>query len=269
MKLAILFWIYKEIDVCVNRAQWLRRENPDTPIYCLYGGPIEDAAHFEQRLIGLVDDYYAFAEDWDLIRKWLNGDQMLSHWYRERGAALDWDTIFIAQWDMVLLTSARKICGGLKEGEIILPGLRPISEVAHFWNWTKPGSKDLEDFERFRTDLEARDAWPDEPLCCNFLTAALPRAFLARYAEEAPENGFLEYKIPILAQSWGFTFCLDHPIQPKWLNERKFPLHERFWVTLHAEKFPIRPVVLAANRAWPWGHRVFHPVFDEIPLPAK
>jgi len=267
MQLAILFWVYKDIDTCLNRAEWLRRENPDTPIYCLYGGMMEDAERFESALSGLTDDFYAFTEAWDPARKWVHGDQMLSHWYRDRGASLDWDTIFVAQWDMVLLTSVRTICGALKKGELLLPGLRPIAEVEHFWNWIKPGP-DRQAFDQFRNDVEARHNFPEDPLCCEFIAAAFPREFLARYADEPYEAGFLEYKIPILAQSWGFGFCTDHQMNPKWMREPGVSRWERFGATLHSEKFPVRSIVLALNRALPWGARAFHPYTQPIPLPG-
>jgi hypothetical protein len=258
MKLAILFWIYKDIEVCVNRAEWLRRDNPGTQIYCLFGGELEDAEGFRRALSGLIDDFYIFSETWPPDRKWVHGDQMLAHWYLERGHSLEWDTIFLAQWDLALLTSVQTVCGSLKADELLLPGLRPISEIESFYNWIKPGH-DRKRYEDFRRDLEESYRFPDEPLCCMFLAAALPRSFLQRYSSEVTDNGFLEYKIPIYAQIWGHGFCHDHSIKATWTHERKRGRWHRFWATVHSEKAPVRSVVVALNRLLPWGQRVFHP----------
>jgi hypothetical protein len=259
MKLAILLWIYKDVEVCVNRARWLRRQNPGTPVYCLYGGPMDEADRFRQRLEGLIDDFHVFDEDWDELRKWLKGDEMLAHWHRQRGVTLDWDTVFIAQWDLALLAPVQKLCGALETNQLLLPGLRPIAQVEHFWSWVRPETEAGEDFELFRRQLLDSGELPADPLCCNFVAAALPREFLGRYANEAPLFGFLEYKLPMLAQAWGFGFCEEHAFDVTWLKERDYSARERFWVTLHAEKYAIHPLLLFAHRAWPWGCRVFHP----------
>jgi hypothetical protein len=259
MSLAVLLWIYKEPRVCLNRARWLRTLNPGTPIYCLYGGPMADAALFEAALSGLIDDFFAFDRPWREEEKWLHGDRMLAVWHEERGAGLEWDTILIAQWDLVMTAPVRALCGTLKRDELLLPGLRTIAEVRSFWWWLRPGSPEVADYLAFEAELSARGERLRDPLCCNFLAAALPRRFMERYSKEAPMTGFLEYKVPMMAQAWNFPFCLDHAFNPVWLNERLFSRFERYWVTLHAEKEPVKTVVVAANRLWPWGKRVFHP----------
>ena len=93
MKLAILFWFYKEPEVCKNRLEILRQNNPKTPIYGVYGGNPQEAEQFESVLSPYLDDFHAFIEDKDSLWKWLQGDLLLTHWYRERGKDLDWDTI--------------------------------------------------------------------------------------------------------------------------------------------------------------------------------
>jgi len=40
MKLAVLFWFYKEPEICHNRLEILRQHNPTVPIYGLYGGDL-------------------------------------------------------------------------------------------------------------------------------------------------------------------------------------------------------------------------------------
>lgn len=88
MKIAILFWFYKEPQVCENRLKILRKYNPDTPIYGLYGGDSKDENIHRSILNKYLDDFYVFNKKRDTNWKWLHGDLMITDWYRERGVKL-------------------------------------------------------------------------------------------------------------------------------------------------------------------------------------
>ncbi|MFY9287619.1 MAG: hypothetical protein WAO98_03860 [Alphaproteobacteria bacterium] len=264
MQVAILFWIYKNVDVCFNRAQLLRKQNPQLKIYGLFGGEHKDAALFEESLKPYLDDFYVYPEDKSSEWKWLHGDLMLVKWFEQRGCSLPWDTILIAQWDMVMLAPVSQLLSSLKFDQLMLPGLRPISDVENWWYWVRKDSNVRSDYEKFCSALV--EQFPSSPLCCNFITAALPRRFLERYQHiEQPEIGFLEYKIPIYAQIWGFSFCIDHPFNPAWLHEKHHNRIERALLTFHAEKRPIYTWTLLLNALLPWGKRVFHPYTKLLP----
>lgn len=266
MKLAILFWIYKDLPLCVHRAEHIRALNPELKIYCLYGGHPRDADAFNAALSPWLDDFYAFREDRSVEWKWLHGDQLIGRWFVDRGAVLEWDTIFILQWDLLTLEPVKNLCSGLKEGQILLPGLRPIREVEAWWQWVRPNSAERIDFEHFRNLVAQTYSLPDDPLCCSFPAGALPRNFLQRYVEiPEPDVGFLEYKMPIYAQLWGVEFCRDHPFKLFWADKyRRKPL-QRLLKTFHAEKHSIRTLTVLWNAFLPWGKRVFHPYAKPLP----
>lgn len=71
MKLAILFWFYKELEVCKNRLEILRQHNPKTLIYGLHGGKPEEAGEFELMLAPYRNDFYVFTKDKGSLWKWL------------------------------------------------------------------------------------------------------------------------------------------------------------------------------------------------------
>ena len=264
--LAILLWVYKDLPLCVNRAKSLRRLNPQNPIYVLYGGEPDQANLFEAALASCADDFFAFPGDVPPSWKWLHGDQLIACWFDRRGRHLDWDTIFVAQWDLLMLAPLAKLCARLEAGQLLLPGLRPIEEVEDWWWWVRPGSAEHADYRDFMALIEATWAMPPRPLCCNFIAAALPRAFLERYAVIAmPTVGFLEYKIPVYAQLWGFDFCVDHPFNPSWYHEESRSRVSRYLTTLHAEKTPIPTPTVLLNAISPWGRRVFHPYTKPYP----
>ena len=124
----ILFWFYKDADTCANRIALLRRYNPGVPIYGLYGGSTEGVTSYASRLGPLLDDFCACLTDMNCHWKWRNGDLLIAEWFRQRGHELPWDTVFIAQWDMLVLEDVRKTFSGLRRGELYLSGLRPVRE---------------------------------------------------------------------------------------------------------------------------------------------
>ena len=265
MKLAILLWVYKDVPLSQDRARWLRRLNPGTPVSCLYCGPLEDAGRFAAALAPLIDDFYAIEEPCSAHDKWLRADRLLAAWHRDRGRRLHWGTIFVAQWDLVLLAPVATLCGSLAPGEVLFSSTRPVAEVRRFWHWLRPGSADARDYAAFQAAMERGGGFPAEPLCCNLIAAALPRAYLDRYAEEAPELGFSEYKMTILAQVWRFPFCLDHRLDAAWVQERPLSRWRRHFVAMHGEGVPVHRKVLALHALWPWGRRAFHPYAEAVP----
>ncbi len=267
MQLAILFWFYKEFDLCVERVGLLRRLNPDTPIYGLYGGPPEDAE--AAAAVGAhLDDLHLFAEPRDAHWKWLNGDRLIAAWMRDRGATLPWDTVVLVQWDMLVLAPVRELFGGLQPGEAVFSGFRPLAEVADWWGWA--GRRDPEKaamLQAFRDRLRS-DYGLEAPLwCCLFIVVCLPRGFLARYADAGPpEEGFLEYKLPTLARLWGVPVCTDPAWQPWWAADPKTRDAPERARALNAVGRDVSPDLIRAELEDPGGLRLFHPYNGPLPL---
>src|SRR3989344_3933541 len=118
MKLAILFWFYKEQEICENRLKLLRKYNPEMKIFGLYGGQTSEAGKYQNRLGEYLDDFYKFTSGKDEEWKWLNGDLMILDWYEKRGRNLDWGSVAIIQWDTLVLDSLSKQFQGIKKNQI-------------------------------------------------------------------------------------------------------------------------------------------------------
>ena len=267
MNLAVLFWFYKEPELCENRLILLRRHNPGALIYGLYGGDPARAGTFRERLQRHLDDFYVFDEARDAHWKWYHGDQMIAHWYRQRGIDLAWDSIFIAQWDMLVFGKLEGLFDNLRAGEVLLSGLRPVREVDPWWWYIREGSPEREEYFRFLDFVSQTYGFVADPLCGEFIVVCLPRAFLDPYSRVPnPELGFLEYKIPIYAQIFGLPFCIDHPHNPWWGDDpstKDAPLLARA-LNSETKEVPLRSIL--AHLALPAGPRIFHPVFLEYPL---
>jgi hypothetical protein len=261
-RLAILFWYYKSLDVCLDRVRLLRRLNPGTPILGLFGGNSADFLDYESTLADLLDDNWAYNGGKDAEWKWRHGDRMICEWFVARGATFEWDTLVVMQWDMLALGPVSKLFSTLRSDELYLPGLRPLEEIAsRFW-WTRPGTEVYDDYLAFKAWLVQHYANPITLQACQFFAAALPRSFLRRYADiPNPELGFLEYKIPAYAMLFGNT-ARDLPHLPvSWFGNS--PPGKRN--TLTTAQVDILPATIASERLAPRGARLFHPVTTRFP----
>jgi hypothetical protein len=255
-RLAILFWYYASPDVCLNRLRRLRRYNPNTPIFGLYGGPPELFGEFG-RVVEWLDDSWCFSGTLTPYWKWRHGDLMISEWFASRGRELQWDSIVVVQWDMLVRAPFDKIFVPLALDDLYLPGLRPLADVADYWWWVRPDTPEGDAYQAFVQALRA-SGFVGEVWACQFVTAILSRRFLERYRSVPtdPALGFLEYKLPTYAKSFGFN-CRSYPHLP--ITWEADPCQPRR-IVLSARKSPIPMRHLFFEMVSPRGARLFHPV---------
>ena len=257
LQLAILFWFYKDLPLCENRVRLLRRHNPDAKIFGLYGGDPADQEVFRRRLHGHLDDFYCFETPQSAEWKWRNGDLLITEWYRQRGQSLDWDSVFIVQWDMLVMAAVDDLFPGLRQGSIVLSAVRPIQEAAG-WFW-RDDPTERSNYDRFLTHVRHRYDPVDDPLWCIFIIAVLSREFLHRYSQVSePELGFLEYRLPTYAQIFGIDVVQAEGVVVH------APGRSRSEVVLTVgDAIPLPNV--ARNLVTPSGARIFHPFRDPVP----
>jgi hypothetical protein len=280
VKLGVLFWCYKHPDLCRDRVEMLRRDNPDTPIYVLFGGEPPDAPEFERALGDLVQDFYVFDDPPPpsvvekqgsgnefrdgVFWKYEHGDLMLRAWHRDRGCKLpDWDTVVVVQWDMLVFGKLEKTFACLKEGEVLLSGVRPIGELEDVWLWTSP--KYPERRARYLAYLDyvkEQTGFEGEALSSLPIVMCYPRTFFDRWVEvDRPDHGFLEYSLPTWARAFDVPLCEDHPFIPWWgATDRYTPL-----AALRALPREIWVPAILLNLMKPGGARVFHPYWRPVP----
>lgn len=264
-RLAILFWFYKDMDVCRNRLRLLRMSNPGVLVYGLYGGDVAQAATFEQGLRGLLDDFYTFAEPRDSLWKWYNGDLVIQQWFQDRGCQLAWDSIVVVQWDMLLFGDVRDLFGHVGMNEVLCSGQRPVAEIEALWSWTNGTSpKDRGEYEDF---LRATGMDSQEALACLFVVVVLPRVFFERYAAVATQSrGFLEYRVVSYARRFGLGFASADRYFPWWgfpRDSRRLPRWKR---VIRASKTAVPWPLVAINALFPCGVPIVHPVHRLVPL---
>ena len=120
MNLVILFWFYKEPEVCENRLKLLKKHNPNLKIYGLFGGKISDADKYQNILGSYLDDFFVFTETENKDWKWINGDLMILNWYQKRGKDLTWDSMAVVQWDILIFDSFKCLYPNVASPPIVL-----------------------------------------------------------------------------------------------------------------------------------------------------
>lgn len=268
MKLDILFWFYKEVDVCENRLQLLKKYNPNSKIYWLYWWPIKDRDLFEKKLKTYLDDFYMTPEE-DSFQKWIHWDFFLIDWYKNRWQDLSWDSLVMNQWDLLTFESFDFLFQGIKKNQIYLPHYDIIDrERENRWFWTSASrSKNTEDDNPQKIHMRAnylsfkkhikKVFWYNENLpFCIFTVAVLPRIFFEKYKNiSKPKLWFLEYKIPTYAKLFGIELF------QKDFGERAQTEEEALSMPINA--FPLeipKEYILSQLKKSDWW-RLFHPYY--------
>ncbi len=256
MNLAIVFWFYKKPRICINRLRLIKKTNPDLKIYGLYGGEKNQADYFKKILNPYLDDFYTSPyedSDW----KWRHGDLMILDWYERRGKRLEWDSVAVIQWDMLVFGSLRKIFRGMKKGQIYLSGFRLLNKsIEQKWHWTQSNNpSERRRYEEFLDFIKINYKYKGPVYVCLFIFQIFPRVFFEKYTcikKSNREIGFLEYKIPMLVKAF------DIPVFKKdlgvlWFKNEIKPLNA---VSREIDSMYIQNELKKKN-----GWRIFHPYF--------
>ncbi len=266
-RIGVLFWFYKDLPVCRNRLDLLRRDNPDTPIYGLYGGDPADAEQFRAALAPQLDDFWAFAQPVSSKWKWLNGDLMIAAWFAARGADLSFEHVFVVQWDMLVLGAVDRLVRPLAPDEVLLSAALPVAAVEQNWVWVRGGHE--AEYRAFVANIQAKYG-PVEPMSCVFVVACLPRRLLAAYAElPEPEVGYVEYRLPTLAVANGMRIVEDERFaawRPADGSAGRATRRQRF---LNGSRRSVLLPNVLVEAVRPDGARVFHPYHGLFPMNAR
>jgi hypothetical protein len=263
-RVAVLFWFYRDLPVCRNRLEILRRDNPDAQIFGLYGGDPSTARQFRDALGSHLDDFWAFDQSQSSKWKWLNGDLMIAAWYEARGRELEWDHVFVAQWDLLALQPLDEMLPSLAVDDVLLSAVRPVAAVEPAWVWSRGGHEPA-----YREFLEGIDKQFGvvEPMSCVFVIACLPRRLLAAYATlDDPETGYVEYRLPTLAAALGLRFVDDERFSAWRPADTSQPAPTRRQRYLNGSRRAIRFPTVLAELTHRDGARLFHPYHGLFPL---
>lgn len=147
--LAVVFWFYKEPEICIDRLKLIKKHNPEIKIYGVFGGKQNEENLYKEKLGKYLNDFYTHHST-DSNWKWIHGDLMLLDWYKDRGKDLIWESVVIVQWDMLVFDSFENQFPNLKKDQMFLSGLQTLDKYTETnWEWTSPQREYRNDFENF------------------------------------------------------------------------------------------------------------------------
>jgi hypothetical protein len=266
-KIAILFWCYKYPEICADRVSLLRHKNPGTPIYVLYGGSAQGAADMEKAIACFIDDFWMFDQQRSARWKWENGDRLIARWFACRGYSLDWDNIFVAQWDMLITTSIESLIGERPDHAAVFTGLLPLDEVRSWWKWSRGYRKKLR-LAIFRARLILIERYFGPIFTAPFIIVFVSRCYVRRLSKIVmPLLGFIEYRCPTFAAAWGYNLWTTDQLEAyRQANPNTTSIPENRKI-ISASKVPVSNQIIRDETMKDNGSRVFHPVYntsDEI-----
>jgi len=260
MNLSIIFWFYKEPEICLNRLELIKKSNPGIRIFGLFGGGKKDEAIFKKILGKHLDDFYASSyceanKDW----KWINGDLMILDWYEKRGLKLNWDSVAVIQWDMLVFDALSKIFPKIKNGQIYLSGLRVLDDfIENRWSWTKKGGQERANYLAFKKHIKKEFNYADDKILCSlFIFQIFPRIFFKKWLKiKNREIGMLEYKTPTYAKIFKTPFY-QKDLGIRWFGDNP----ERKDTPMNARAIEIGEGFIKSELNKSDGYRLFHPYF--------
>lgn len=255
MRNIIIFRYYKHANICKNKLEILKKQNPDTPIYGIFGGDPQVKTKFNKPIAHFFEDIYVIhnkSAEW----KWLNGDITLRSWYKKVGKDIDFTHAFICDWDIILTKPLDKIIEiiDLKGDELGISGLRPLKEVEHRWTWTSK-EHHRKNWLRLLEFVKKNYNYNQEPFASLGAGTIYPKEFLKAYSEaKVLEVTQEEQRIPLYAQILGFKLK-NNKYDPWWMDIPQEHFNCKSWEIEMEVITRLKDKVLA-----------FHPVTKRVPL---
>lgn len=264
MKRIILFRFHKRPGVCKNHLRLLRKFNPDTPIFGLFGGQEKDYKKFCKKLKPYLEDISCTWGKTD-VWKWKHSDLAARLWFKEVGNKISFDMLHVIEWDLVFFSPLDEIYKNIPKSGIGLTSLTPQKEAKKKWLWfsQKKGEIFRTDWDDFLNYVKDRFNYDQEPYACLTAGLCMPRTFLEKYSSiEIPEilHNYIhdELRVPLFGQIFGFKLY-DTNFAVGWLNEDDYNF-------FNCVNRPIWLHTMASELAKPSGRRVFHPVRTIVPF---
>jgi hypothetical protein len=248
----ILFRFHKNAAVCINRLELLQKLNPEIEIFGLYGGPKEKLNYFKKTLDSYLKNIY-YVKGKSANWKWQNSDLAVRQWYKNYGKKLSFDTLYIIEWDLLMLAPISEVYKHIPKNAIGLTSLVLLKKIQKHWDpWMtdEPYKSQWPKLLRFAKDKYGYNKKSYASLGGG---ACLPRKFLQKYAAiDVPELCHDELRLPLFAQIFGINM-LDTKLYRR--SGKEGPE-----VFFNAEDDEIKQSIIKRELAKPSGRRVFHPI---------
>jgi len=249
-KKIVLFRFHNKFVICRNKLELIQHYNPGVEIYGLFGGETKDLVRAKRMLGGKLINIYQVPIT-DAVWKWQNGDLSLSDWYRNYGRTIDFDILYLIEWDLLQLGSFEELYKHVPANGIGLTGLTAMKRIPQ-WRWISKEPWKAEWLELFH-HVTKKYNYKGIPHGCLGPGNVFPRAFIEKYSEiDVPVLCHEEIRFPLFAQILGFKLY-DNGFFRDWHNHGD----DSFFSC--ANKQEIERSVMNCEMNKSNGRRVFHP----------
>lgn len=257
MKNIALFRYHTNLKVCRNHLQIFRYFNPDVPVFGIYGGPESEFDFFTNELSEFLVQNYSLS-NLDGEEKWKDFDIALFDWYKNVGTGIDFDQMYLLEWDFILFQSIQEAYNHVPPGAAGFTGLIPIEKIQSLWYWTSDPvrEKEWEELLQFAKTKYNHNLKP-YGIYCPGLT--LPKQFFITAGNyPLPKLGNDELRFPIYAQLCGLQIS-DTGFFKKWFSKREMKY-------FNCNGFEIADKRIVKQIKKKKGRRAFHPVRRELQI---
>jgi len=220
-------------------------------MYGLFGGEPKDLAR-AQKILGrkLINIYQVPVTDsqW----KWRNGDLSLTDWFRNFGHTIDFNILYLIEWDLLQLGSFEDLYSRVPANGVGLTGLIAMKKIPK-WNWIarEPWKGQWNDLLAYAKE---EYGYRGVPHGCLGPGNVFPRAFVEKYSEiEVPVLCHEEIRFPLFAQILGFKL-FDNGFFKDWSSHDDAP-----YFSCAGKKIGIQKSVMDEEMEKATGRRCFHP----------
>lgn len=250
-KKIVLFRFHDKFGICRNKLEVIEHYNPGIEMYGLFGGETKDLARAKKMLGGKLLDIYQVPV-LDSHWKWQNGDLSLCDWYRNFGHTIEFDILYLIEWDLLELGSFEELYKNVPANGVGLTGLIPMKRIPK-WRWI---SKEPWKSQWLALLSHAKEQYGYNkiPHGCLGPGNVFPRAFIEKYSQiRVPVLCHEEIRFPLFAQIFGFKLY-DNGFFKDWHNQGDV----LFFSCAHDKK-EIEKSVMKREMRKMLGRRVFHP----------
>ncbi len=260
MKSIVLFRCHQEPQISRNHLELIRRFNPDVKIYGMFGAfGAEDTVfpQFQKEFAGLaegVHDIKVPNKRWG----WKNSDLAMRRWYQQVGHQLDFERLYMIEWDLLLFDSLDKIYQNIPPEGLAVTGLTPLKQVEDKWMWTAKEPY-RQEYRQLLAAVKNKFHLSSGFYASHGPGLSVTRAFLEKYsATEVVEFGNDELRLPMYVQALGFKMY-DTGFETGWISKEQADLFNCFGQE-------IEWAAIEQQLRLPRGRRAFHPFRKAVDL---
>lgn len=255
MKAVILFRFDRDFQICKNHLDLIRYFNPGIEIYGLYGGNKRNLKACKKVLGAYFERLYEIPKK-DKGWKWKNSDLALALWYRNIGKKLDFDRLYLIEWDLVIFNSLKEAYSHIPLKSIGLTALTVLKRVENKWDWTSQEPEKSE-WKKLLFYAKEKFGYKYEPYASLGPGPCFPKRFLEKYSKlDIPELCHDELRLPLFAQILGFNMQ-DTGFYKKWFDK-----DEKKFFNCIPEEISYKTIKMELSEVN--GRRVFHPFRKEV-----